>query len=285
MLPLNSAGEVLFSSPNPFGQVVPCNFCGVPVTPTSAVNGDFLYDAHREDHGSRRGQRHPAGPKRGHIVCPFVSRAIKFCRAGGFRRAIRTIHVGFLSAKWIGGPESDGQRRPCARIERCVRIPSFYWRALGRRKFGVHRGHQRGRRPVPGHRWRRDPNSRARWRLGADAGRRDIFVACQPRQPRRPGRSRLAICSRISRPSMANRTWRSARPSRAGRPIPATSASCRAARCSRLHGRERRRRAAEPSTRFLAPARFWPVSVSARIFRWAPTARSRSSTYSPRRRS
>jgi hypothetical protein len=43
--PLNSAGEVLFSSPNPFGQVVPCNFCGVPVTPTSAVNGDFLYDA------------------------------------------------------------------------------------------------------------------------------------------------------------------------------------------------------------------------------------------------
>lgn len=42
--PLNSAGEVLFASPNPFGQMGSCTLC-VPVTPTTIVNGDFLYDS------------------------------------------------------------------------------------------------------------------------------------------------------------------------------------------------------------------------------------------------
>jgi hypothetical protein len=43
--PLNSAGEVLFSSPNPLGAPLACTFCGPSITPTSVLNGDFLFDA------------------------------------------------------------------------------------------------------------------------------------------------------------------------------------------------------------------------------------------------
>jgi hypothetical protein len=42
--PLNSAGEVLFSTPNPFSQHIACFLCD-PFTPATVVNGDFLYDA------------------------------------------------------------------------------------------------------------------------------------------------------------------------------------------------------------------------------------------------
>jgi hypothetical protein len=44
--PLNQSGEVVFSSPSPMSEVLPCSFCGNPVgTPPTVVNGDFLYDA------------------------------------------------------------------------------------------------------------------------------------------------------------------------------------------------------------------------------------------------
>jgi hypothetical protein len=43
--PLNPAGEVLFSSPNPLGQLLSCFLCGGLINSTMIVNGDFLYSA------------------------------------------------------------------------------------------------------------------------------------------------------------------------------------------------------------------------------------------------
>ena len=222
--------------PLPFFPSRSLALCAAPPIRRFGVNGVFLYSPGGTISEITAANDTLPGQTQATSFVPDLSVPVNSPGQAAFGAAIGNHFPGVLPAKWRRDAESNCEWRPGPRNKRLLRIPSFHFRPDGQWEPCFHGRHEHGSgRPISCTGWRRDSDPRARRRRRSCSGWRHILAGTgwtDQFQIRRPVLSPLGI--NLFKEFCGNE-WRIGRrfrrvTSRAAARIPATSASCRAAR-------------------------------------------------------